>query len=137
MLVGNSENPSTHQNVRRSAMHVAPCDVTIHQVNPEVAEIEIRGELSGFSHKTVLDAFSQACKPGVQAIGLNFTRTEYLNSAGIGLLVNLLIQARQAGQRLYAYGLNQHYKKIFQMTHLSESIPVFSDNREALAALGV
>lgn len=118
-------------------MHIAPCDVTIHHVNPTVAEIEIKGELSGFSHKTILDAYSQVCKSGIQAVGFNFTRTEYLNSAGIGLLVTLLIQARQAGQRLFAYGLNPHYMKIFQMTHLSESIPVFSNEGEALAALGV
>ena len=118
-------------------MHVAPCDITIHQVNPTIAEIEIKGELSGFSHQTILDAYSQVNKPGIQTVVFNFTRTEYLNSAGIGLLVNLLIQARRAGQRLFAYGLNQHYVKIFEMTRLSESIPVYSSKGEALAALGV
>jgi anti-sigma B factor antagonist len=118
-------------------MHIAPCDVTVHQDNPKVAEIEIKGELSGFSHQTILDAYSQVNKSGIQAVVFDFTHTEYLNSAGIGLLVNLLIQARRAGLRLYAYGLDQHYKKIFEMTRLSESIPVFSSKGEALAALGV
>ena len=118
-------------------MHIAPCDVTIHQINPQVAEIEIKGELSGFSHQTILDAYCQVNKPGILAVVFNFTRTEYLNSAGIGLLVNLLIQARRAGQHLLAYGLDQHYEKIFQMTRLSESIPLFSSKGEALAALGV
>jgi len=118
-------------------MHVAPCDITIHQVNPTIAEIEIKGELSGFSHQTILDAYSQVNKPGIQTVVFNFTRTEYLNSAGIGLLVNLLIQARRAGQHMIAFGLNKHYVKIFEMTRLSESIPVFSSKGEALAALGV
>ena len=118
-------------------MQFAPCDVTVHQVNPQVAEIEIKGELSGFSHQTILDAYSQVNKTGILAVVFNFTRTEYLNSSGIGLLVTLLIQARQAGQRLFAYGLNQHYEKIFELTRLSESIPVFSSKGEVLAALGV
>ena len=117
-------------------MHIAPCDVTIRQVNHQVAEIEIKGELSGFSHETILDAFSKVNQTGIQTILFNFSRLEYLNSSGIGLLVTLLIQARRAGQHLFAYGLNSHYIKIFELTHLSESIPVYSSKGEALAALG-
>lgn len=117
-------------------MHIAPCDVTVHQVNSRIAEIEIKGELSGFSHQTLLEAYSKANNSGTQTIIFDLSRVEYLNSSGIGLLVTLLIQARHTGQRLLAYGLNQHYLKIFELTRLSESIPVFPSKGEALAALG-
>jgi anti-anti-sigma factor len=117
-------------------MHIAPCDVTVRQVNSQVAEIEIRGELSGFSDQTLLEAFSQANKPGTQAIVLDFTQVQYLNSSGIGLLVTLLIQARHTGHQLFGYGLNPHYLKIFELTRLCESIPVFKSRGEALAAIG-
>ncbi len=136
MLVATRGNRSHIHTVRRSDMHIAPCDVTVHQVTAQIAEIEVKGELSGFSHQTMLDAYSQAICPGIQAIIFNFTDVEYLNSSGIGLLVTLLIQARHTGQRLFAYGLNQHYLKIFELTRLSESIPVFGSKGEALAALG-
>jgi anti-sigma B factor antagonist len=117
-------------------MHIAPCDVTVRQLNSQVAEIVIKGELSGFSHQTLLDAFCQANEPGTQAIIFDFTQVAYLNSSGIGLLVTLLIQARRAGHRLIGYGLNQHYLKIFELTRLSESMPVFGSRGEALAAIG-
>ena len=117
-------------------MHVAPCDVTVHPITPQVAEIEVRGELSGFSHQTMLDAYSQACRDSIQAIVFNFSRVEYLNSSGIGLLITLLIQARRAGQRFIAYGLHPHYLKIFELTRLNEQIPVFGSREEALATLG-
>ena len=117
-------------------MHIAPCDVTVRQVNSQVAEIEIKGELSGFSHQTLIDAYSRATEPGTQAIIFDFSHVQYLNSSGIGLLVTLLIQARHAGHRLFGYGLNNHYLKIFELTRLSESIPVFRSRGEALAASG-
>lgn len=136
MFVATRRNRSFTETAHRSAMHIAPCDVTVHSVTPQVAEIEVKGELSGFSHQTMLEAYSRACRTGVQAIIFNFTRVEYLNSSGIGLLITLLIQARRTGQRFIAYGLHPHYLKIFELTRLNESIPVFGSQGEAMAALG-
>jgi len=58
-----------------------------------------------------------------------------MNSSGIGLLVTLLIRANRQGQRLLAYGLNQHYRHIFELTRLNEAIHIYDAEAEALAAL--
>jgi anti-sigma B factor antagonist len=55
-----------------------------------------------------------------------------MNSSGIGLLVTLLIRTQRQNQRLLAYGLNQHYQQIFELTRLNEAIGIFPNEIEAL-----
>jgi len=59
-----------------------------------------------------------------------------MNSSGIGLLVTLLIRAQRQKQQLLAYGLNDHYRQIFDLTRLDEAIALYSSEAEALAAVG-
>ena len=56
-----------------------------------------------------------------------------MNSSGIGLLVTLLIRINRQNQRLIAFGLNQHYKQIFELTRLNEAIPICETEAEAVA----
>ena len=72
-----------------------------------------------------MDAYTQASAAGARALILNFSGMDYLNSGGVGLLVSLLIRATRQGQKLMAVGLNEHYRKIFELTRLSEAIPMF------------
>jgi anti-sigma B factor antagonist len=81
-----------------------------------------------------MDAYAEATSEETKAVVLNFTALEYMNSGGIGLLVTLLVRANRAKQRLLAYGLNDHYRQIFELTRLDEAIGIFGSEAEALAA---
>ena len=97
--------------------------------------IDIEGEVSGFAENKLMDAYTQASADSAKTIILNFSRLEYMNSSGIGLLVTLLIRAQRQGQQLLAYGLSEHYQQIFQLTRLDEAIGIFSSEAEVLAAV--
>ncbi len=51
---------------------------------------------------------------------LDFARTNYINSTGIALIVQLLANARARGIALSARGLSPHYREIFEITRLSD-----------------
>ncbi|BCV22092.1 STAS domain-containing protein [Moorella sp. Hama-1] len=53
--------------------------------------------------------------PWPAAILLDFSAVDYINSAGIAQLINLLRHARTRGGVLRARGLSEHYRKIFRM----------------------
>ncbi|HAH00010.1 MAG TPA: hypothetical protein DCL75_14420 [Ktedonobacter sp.] len=57
-----------------------------------------------------------------------------MNSSGIGLLVTLLIRINRQKQRMYAYGLSDHYRHIFEVTRLSDAIKIYDGESAALAA---
>jgi anti-sigma B factor antagonist len=118
-------------------MTEATVDMDVRTPSPTVSIIDIRGEVTGRSDVALSDAYERAGATGTRAIILNFTELEYMNSSGIGLLVMLLVRANRKKQRLLAFGLNEHYRQIFDLTRLDEAIGIHDDEAAALAAAGV
>ena len=52
---------------------------------------------------------------------------DYINSTGIALIVGVLAEARKAKRKVVACGLSGHYREIFQVTRLSDFMPIFAD----------
>jgi anti-sigma B factor antagonist len=100
------------------------------------AIVDIRGDVTAAAENALMDAYTAATTGGARTIILNFSRLEYMNSSGIGLLVTLLVRANRQKQRLLACGLDEHYRQIFELTRLNEAIGIFPSEVEALAAAG-
>ena len=110
--------------------------VTVHirYVNPAVSIIDIEGDVTAFAETVLTNAYTAASTHSTKTIILNFTGLEYMNSSGIGLLVTLLIRMNRHHQRLFAYGLSDHYKHIFELTRLNEAISIYETEAEAVSA---
>ena len=108
--------------------------LSVNSPNNLTRVIHIQGEINAQAESPLMEAYNQASTPGVQAIILDFSDLEYMNSSGIGLLVTLLIRANRQRQRLMACGLSEHYKQIFDLTRLNEAIAIFEDQDAAVAA---
>ena len=99
--------------------------------------IDIKGEITAASEDVLMDAYNRASESGAQAIVLNFTDLQYMNSGGIGLLVTLLVRAQRQRQQVFAYGLSDHYAQIFELTRLDEAVGIHDSEAAALSAAGV
>ena len=99
-----------------------------------VAVIELTGDVTAASEGELMDAYREAGRGATQGIVLDFTRLDYMNSSGIGMLVTLLVRARREGRQVSAYGLSDHYRQIFGLTRLDEVISVHDDEARAIAA---
>lgn len=109
-------------------------DVTVRRVSPFANAIDIKGEISSFSEKTLSEAYAQATQENVRTVIFNFSELVYMNSFGIGMLVMLLIRARREGKNIVGYGLSDHYRNIFELTRLDQVIPIYSTQEIALAS---
>lgn len=107
----------------------------VRALSEKVAVIDINGEINAFCENVLMDAYTKASQNGTSAIFLNFADLDYMNSGGIGLLVTLLIRAQRQNQSLSAYGLNEHYKQIFELTRLNEAIHIHDSEDAAFAAI--
>lgn len=108
--------------------------MNVRQVNATTSIIDIQGEVSAFAEKVLMDAYTEANSPTTRTIILNFSGLEYMNSSGIGLIVTLLIRVNRQKQRLLAFGLNEHYRHIFEITRLDDAIRIYQSEEEAVAA---
>jgi len=98
------------------------------------AILRIGGDVTSASEGDLMAAYALAVADGATAVVLDFSRLDYMNSGGIGLLVTLLVRAQRAGGRLVATGLSDHYRQIFSLTRLDEAIEITDDETAAVAA---
>ena len=113
----------------------ATVTMDVRRLSSAVSVIDIAGDITAACEPTLMEAYANATDEGVRVVILNFSDLEYMNSSGIGLLVTLLVRANRNRQQLLAYGLNEHYRQIFELTRLDEAIGIHADEAEALAAL--
>ena len=106
----------------------------IRHVTDTASIVDISGEITSASEGPLMEAYEEAAAEKTRVVILNFTALEYMNSGGIGLLVTLLVRANRLKQQLFALGLSDHYREIFELTRLDEAITIYDDEASALAA---
>lgn len=115
--------PSTTFNVRRPRVGTVVIDVA--------------GDVTADSERALMQAFEEGSNNATDVVAFDFHNLDYMNSGGIGLLVTVLVRANRQRQRLVAFGLDDHYRQIFELTRLDEAIGLFDDENAALAGVGV
>ena len=115
-------------------MSQATVTMDVRAAGNDVSVIDISGDVTAACEDVLMDAYAQAATSETGTVILNFAGLEYMNSGGIGLLVTLLVRANRAKQRLFACGLNDHYRQIFELTRLDEAIGIYEKEADAVAA---
>src|SRR5438034_10723749 len=106
----------------------------VRKVGDRVSVVDIYGDFTAGAEPALMDACAEASAGDTRAIILNFGGLEYMNSSGIGLLVTLLIRVNRRKQQMYAFGLSEHYRHIFELTRLSDAIKIYDNESAALSA---
>ena len=99
--------------------------------------LDLRGEINGFGQEALDAAYAEAEAKDPGTILLNFEEVNYIDSTGIFLITRLLAKARASKRRLLAYGLSDHYVRIFNITRLSDFVSVFPDEESAMSEASV
>jgi anti-anti-sigma factor len=105
--------------------------------DPGMITIDLVGTIDGSADAALIAAYVECDAQAASAVGLDFTRVEYINSTGIALLVSLLAKARGDGRPVAAWGLTDHYREIFEITRLADFMEVATDEQAARTAAGV
>jgi len=100
-----------------------------------VTIIDLKGDVTTFADAKITDAYRTASAGGARKIVINFRRSDYINSAGIAILIRIVTEVNRAGQKLAMSGLNDHFQKIFRMVGLSQYANIYEDEQQAVAAL--
>ncbi len=100
-----------------------------------VVVIDVDGDLRGDARDDLEAAYADAAARAPQAVVLNLTDVDYMDSTGIALLVGLLARTRRDGRDLSAYGLSDHYREIFAITRLADYIHIYDDEPSAVGSV--
>jgi anti-anti-sigma factor len=101
----------------------------------EAAVIDLAGDVTTFAEEAINQAYQSASSDGASNIIFNFRENDYINSAGIAILIGVVTEARKRDQKLLMTGLSTHFQKIFRMVGLTQYADLHPSVEDALAAL--
>jgi anti-sigma B factor antagonist len=114
-------------------MQAQAFDAQVRREQPRAVILDLHGEINGFAEDALNRAYEEAEGARPEAILLNFSGVDYINSTGIALIVGLLARARKQHIPLRAVGLSEHYREIFTITRLADFMGIYGDEESALS----
>ena len=99
-----------------------------------VLVIEVDGQLIVSNRQELKQRVLDALEAGDRKFLIDFARTGYIDSSGLGVLVSLSKKIRDEGGDLRLAGLNEDLKTLFELTKLDTLFAISDTAAEALAA---
>ncbi len=106
-------------------------DSKIGKGGANVTIFRFSGDISSASQEAVLGTFQRLPEQGKVRLLLDFTKVDYINSSGIALVIQLLMQASKAGGGVALFGLTPHFQKVFTMVGITKYAQIFADEVSA------
>lgn len=108
--------------------------ITRVEQSGDLAVMRFEGDITSNSEEAILGKYRELAG-GTARIVLDFSKVPYLNSSGISLVIQLLMAAGKASQKVVCFGLSAHFVKVFTMLGLSKYTSMHPDETAATAAV--
>jgi anti-sigma B factor antagonist len=96
--------------------------------------IEVDGQLIVGNRQELKQRVLDALEAGDRKFLIDFTKTGYIDSSGLGVLVSLSKKIRDEGGDLRLAGLNEDLKTLFELTKLDTLFAIADSAQQALTA---
>ncbi|RME42210.1 MAG: anti-sigma factor antagonist [Caldilineae bacterium] len=105
--------------------------VDVQTVDDQTAIIHLAGDVTTFAEKEITEAYQAVSRNNIRNIIFNFRENDYINSAGIAILIGVVTEARKRNQRLMMAMPSSHFQKIFRMVGLTQYADIYNSLEEA------
>ncbi len=97
--------------------------------------IDLEGDVTTFAEDAITSAYEEVTREGAKYIVMNSRQSDYINSAGIAILIGVVTEVNRQGQKLAISGLSAHFQKIFRMVGLAQYADIYASEDEAVSAM--
>jgi len=98
-----------------------------------VVVVHVEGQLIVGNRQELKDLVNRALEAGERKFLIDFARTGYIDSSGLGALVSLSKRVRELGGELRLSGLNEDLRSLFELTKLDTLFAIADTPEQALA----
>lgn len=117
----------------QTATKIARRDATAAS-GDDVAILSFTGDIASTSKEAILQAYHGV--GAVKKVLLDFSGVDYINSSGIAIIIQMLLEERTASHRTIGiFGLTPHFQKVFTMVGVAKYASISSDQAAALSAM--
>jgi anti-sigma B factor antagonist len=99
-----------------------------------VLVVQVDGQLIVGNRHELKDLIQAALETGERRLLIDFTRTGYIDSSGLGALVSISKRVRESGGELRLSGLNDDLRSLFELTKLDTLFAITETPEQALTS---
>jgi anti-sigma B factor antagonist len=99
-----------------------------------VVVLQVEGQLIVGNRQELKELVQAALDLGERRLLIDFSRTGYIDSSGLGALVSISKKIREAGGELRLSGLNEDLRSLFELTKLDTLFAIAETPQQALAS---
>jgi anti-sigma B factor antagonist len=99
-----------------------------------VTVVQVDGQLIVGNRHELKELVQAALDRGDRRLLIDFSRTGYIDSSGLGALVSITKRIREGGGELRLAGLNDDLRSLFELTKLDTLFTISETPEQALAA---
>ena len=96
--------------------------------------VSVEGQLIVGNRQELKELVGRALEDGERKFLIDFSRTGYIDSSGLGALVSVSKKVREDGGQLRLAGLNEDLRSLFELTKLDTLFAIADTRDQALAA---
>ena len=101
----------------------------------DVTILDVEGQLIVGNRQELKQKVLDELEAGERKFLIDFERTGYIDSSGLGVLVSLSKKIREQGGELRLANLNEDLRTLFELTKLDTLFQIFDSRKEALSSL--
>jgi len=111
-------------------------DLTTRTVEPDITVFELAGRLTLGNRLTEIEhTIKTAVQLGCRKMVLDLSRLDFIDSAGLGMLVMCAGTMEQQGGRMCAASSSPRVTQVFEVTHLERVVSLHPDAESACRSL--
>lgn len=99
----------------------------------QITVLRFSGDISSSSRAALIGSYETVNKS--QPILLDFSKVDYINSSGIALVIQMLMEASKNSQKIAAFGLSPHFQKVFTMVGITKYASLYPDEATAKTSI--
>ncbi len=100
----------------------------------DITVLDVEGQLIVGNRQELKQKVLEELNDGERKFLIDFDRTGYIDSSGLGVLVSLSKKIREQGGELRLANLNEDLRTLFELTKLDTLFQISSSRDEALAS---
>jgi anti-sigma B factor antagonist len=99
-----------------------------------VVVVQVEGQLIVGNRHELKELVQAALERGERRLLIDFSRTGYIDSSGLGALVSISKRIREVGAELRLSGLNDDLRSLFELTKLDTLFAITETSEQALTS---
>ena len=105
------------------------------RTSSDIHIVAIAGSLDSMSAPQAQKAVEGVLSGGAKKVALDFSKLDYISSAGLRVLLGAAKTLRASGGKLAFFGLNQSVREVFDISGFSTILTTYPSEAEALGAM--